>query len=189
MKKGLVFCCILLLASCIDVDDYGDYWGKTIVDPALAGHWAKMSEDEDGKTTGQEYTFIVKNGAYEVQSYKDGQADSDGPMYPVKTLNVGRYRFLASGPQTGKIIRYEIANDTAAWYVLNPKSAWAFIRKNYPDQQGFYRGDPDNPDASNIPADEPVSIKLFDDEVFAILSAIPDNEIYWDPDTQLKKIP
>jgi hypothetical protein len=189
MKKALILCCALLLASCIDVDDYGDYWSKMTVDPALAGRWVKMSEIEDDKTTGREFTFTAKDDAYEVQSYKDGAADEDGPLYPVKTLDAGPYKFLASGPEKGKIVRYVVKGNMSTWYVLRGSAAWAFIRKNYPDQHSFYRGDPENPNNPNVAPDEPVSIKQFNDETFAILSAMPDGELYWDPDTRLKKMP
>jgi hypothetical protein len=32
----------LLLSSCTEVEDFGAYWGKGVVDPALAGTWKSV---------------------------------------------------------------------------------------------------------------------------------------------------
>jgi hypothetical protein len=187
MKKAFVLCFVLLLTACIDVDDYGDYWDKATIDPALEGRWAKVSEEDDSKLTNQEYLFTVKNNAYSVQSFKSGKPTEDDPIYPVKTLELGRYKFAASGPDKGTIIRYEINGNESTWYVVNPSLAWDFIQKNFPDQTGIYRDDPDPTDTAENNRDRPLHIGQFDDDVAKVLAAIPNNEVYWDPDTKLKK--
>lgn len=188
MKKSLILSFVLLLTSCIDVDDYGDYWDKTTVDPALAGRWVKLSEDDQTTPTAQGYAFTLKDNAYSVQSWKGGKPSEDDPMYPVKTLDLGRYKFAASGPERGTILRYAVLGDTSTWYVINPSLAWDFIAQNFPDQTEIYRDDPDPSDTAANNRDRPLRIKIFDDDTAKMLDAIPDNQLFWDPDTKLKKV-
>jgi hypothetical protein len=187
MKRLVVACIALLLVSCIQVDDFGDYWDKATVDPSLVGRWNRVSDANEAKTTGDSWTFTVKNGAYEVQTYVKGKPDDDGPIAPVKSLTVGPYMFLAKGPEQGTILRYKVSGDTVTFYVLDPEAAWAYIQKNFPGESSFYRGDPeDDPnDPENI--GDPVKIKTFNDETAKILSSIPDTDHYWDPDTRVRK--
>src|ERR1700722_17096362 len=100
MIKLLIAVAFLMLTSCIDVDDFGTYWDKTTIDPALAGDWLRVpvSEHDAEKDfpAGQVWHFILKDGAYEIQTHLDGKQDDD-PAYPVKTLALGPYLFLAFG--------------------------------------------------------------------------------------------
>lgn len=187
MKKLLVLGCLLLLTACIDVDDYGEYWDKTTIDPSLTGRWAKVSEDDESKLTGEEWTFTPKNGAYSVQDYKNGKSDED-PLYPVKTLEIGKYKFVATGPESGSILRYDNDGDSIAWLVADPDKVWEFIQKKYPGEDGIYRDDPDPEVSAAENRDRPLRISHFDDDVAAMLAAIPNNEIYWDADTITKKV-
>jgi len=186
-KWPVLLFAVLLLTSCIDVDDYGAMWEKTTVDPALQGRWAKISEDNPNKTTGQEWTFTLKDGAYEIQGYAHGQTDND-PLYPAKTLKIGPYLFLGNGPDKGTIVRYEVDRDISMWFVIKPQPAWAFIAKNFPSQEVIYRDDPDESESKQANDDRPLRISYFDDETAKILASIPDTEAFWDPDTRLKKI-
>jgi hypothetical protein len=188
MKKTLILCGLLLLTACIDVDDYGDYWSKTMIDPSLQGRWAKVSEENETKLTGQEWTFTLKDDAYSVQSFKDGKKADEDPLYPVKSMQIGNYTFLASGPERGTIVRYNIVGDTATIYVANPSLAWDFIAKQFPDQLGIYRDDPDPADSAEDNRDRPLRVKEFDDDVAKVLAAIPNNGTYWEIDTELKKV-
>jgi len=188
---------VFLLAACIDVDDFGEAWSKTTVDPALAGRWVALDENGE-KPTSQEYAFTLKDGAYSIDSYVKGQRDESGPLYPVKTLEIGKYKFLANGPDQGVIIRYAVEGDGVVWYVLNPKHAWEFIQKKFPDTDSFYldkADDEDDPDAPKSPKgakgddDDVLRIRHFDDTVFMILAQIPDTEYFWEPDTAIQKVP
>jgi hypothetical protein len=205
MRKLLVFCAVALLAACINVDDFGDYWDKTTVDPALAGRWQTKSETDQNEAADQHWVFALRDNAYEVQTSIRGQTDDDGPIYPVKTLTVGPYLFLANGPSQGTIVRYKMGNNSVTFYVLNPKPAWAFIQANYPNQQNIYRdsdeGDDDQegdivddeseknaPDAAADADEAPLRIKVFDDQVYQILSKIPDTGVYWSADRTLERM-
>ncbi len=185
MKKWLIACMLLSLAACIPVDDFGEYWSKMTADPALQGRWAKLSDDGD-KTTGQEVTVTLKDGAYEVQPYSNGAADGD-PTYPVKTFTAGSYHFVAVGPSSGDIIRYTLTNGQLQFYVLNPQAAWEFIEKNYPQQQSMSRDDPEDGASSEEDVERPLAIESFDDQVITMFAAIPNTRSYWEPDARLKK--
>lgn len=184
MKTLLVLLATLMLAACIDVDDFGDYWNKATLDPDLKGDWVRLPEPDKPATleqkTVQEWRFTEKNGAYEVQSHAEGQQD-EAPMYPVKTLAVGRYRFVAANPEKGDktILRYKITGDTIAFMVLNDSAAWSFIDKNYPNPKNIVSGSEGRP---------ALKIKMFDDEVYKILSNIPDMKDYWRVDTRLERM-
>ena len=187
MKRLLAACMVLLLASCIEVDDFGDAWDKTTIDPTFAGRWEKISE-VDEKPTGQSWTFTVKDGAYEVQTFIRGKLDDDGPISPVKSLTVGPYTFLAKGPEEGTILRYTIDGDRVIFYVLNSQAAWTFIQAKFPEQDSFYRGDPDDESDDPENVGDPVRIRVLNSETVKILSSIPDSDPYWEPDTLVRKI-
>ena len=52
----------------------------------------------------------------------------------------------------------------------------------------IYRDDLDIDDTPENNRNRPLKINLFNDEVVKILSAIPNNETYWDPDTRTRKV-
>jgi len=167
----------VMLASCIDVEDFAATWSKTFLDPDLAGHWRKISQvPEDAR---HQWFFNERHGAYEVQLFTDNRADDDGPMYPVKSLAVGPYLFLANGPQKGLMIRYKVVDGDVLWYKLDFRKTWAIIQEKYPDQKNIYQ---------DSAADGAVKIKTFDDEVFRIISTIPDDDVFWHLDTALRRI-
>jgi hypothetical protein len=182
MKKLFMVFAVLVLAACIDVDDFGTTWDKTSLDPALQGEWARIpAPGEDiglSFPAGEKIRFVVKNGAYELRSYVEGEKDKK-PDYPVKTLTTGPYRFLAFGPKEGSIIKYTITDGVMTVYRLDFFRAWNFIQQNYPGVKNIVREDSD---------EAPIKIKYFDDEVYKILSNIPNEEIYWYPANAYKKI-
>ncbi len=133
MKKLLLTLAVLMLTSCIDVDDFGAYWDKTTVDPAMASDWLRVpispNDAANDFPAGQTWHFTLKDGAYQIQTHLDGKED-DEPLYPVKTLTIGHYQFLALGPKHGSICMYKIDDDTVTLYGLNFITAWEYIRKN-----------------------------------------------------------
>jgi hypothetical protein len=183
MKKLLLTIAVLMLTSCIDVDDFGAYWDKATIDPAVAGDWLRVpvsaNDAANDFPTGQTWHFTLKGGAYQVQTHLDGKED-DQPAYPVKTLMIGHYRFLALGPKQGSIVRYEISDDTFTAYGLNFVTAWEYIKKKYPRESGnFVRSDM---------KDAPVKISLLDDNVYKILSQLPCDERFWNKGILLQRI-
>jgi len=101
-----IFVCFLLycLVSCINVDDFGAYWNKASRDPRLLGKWKRVAwpSDPSPKAAGQVLEFVNKGEAFVIRD--SGQSE---PLYPVKTLKVGPYDFLATGPKKGLIEQYK----------------------------------------------------------------------------------
>lgn len=182
MKKLLSLLCLTLLAACIDVEDFGAYWDKTTLDPALAGHWKKpalVKEDAQHKGQADELRFTEKNGAYEVAAWHKGEK-TDDPLYPVKSLDAGPYHFIASGPKNGDIVRYKIEKGVLKIYVPKHQPMLDYIRDNYQEAENIGNDDSEG---------ETVKIKVFDDEVFDILSNVPDSDAYWAYETEYRKVP
>ena len=183
MKRFFALLAILLLASCIDVDDFGTYWAKTSLDPAAKGNWTKIPvAGEDPSEANVKCSVTEKDKAYESRCDDNGKADSE-PDYPVKTLDVSPYHFFAVGNHDGKpgghLFKYAIKDDKLTLYTPKAEAILGLIQKNHPN-------------ASNIMKDQVLSspvlkIKTFDDEVFKILSEIPDNETYWKATTTFQR--
>jgi hypothetical protein len=181
MKKGMMILAVLMLASCIDVDDFGPMWDRTSLDPALQGEWLRIPVPGDDLAlfpAEENIRFVLKDGAYELQNDVHGEPD-EKPDYPVKTLAAGSYKFLAFGPKQGSIIKYTIAGNIMTVYRLDFFRAWAFIQKNYPDVKNIVREDSE---------EAPVKIKYFDEDVLKALAALPDEETYWYPANAYKKM-
>ncbi|MDX2028845.1 MAG: hypothetical protein SFW62_09460 [Alphaproteobacteria bacterium] len=182
MRKLLTFSLILLLAACIDVDDFGAYWAKASLDPALRGDWLTV-KNEKGDDAPQKWRFIEKQGAYKAQPYSmDGQKEN-GEEYPVKTFTVGPYKFFMRG-QTDKLggylLRYQITDGKLVVYMLNDSAMEKFMNKNYPNRRNIYMGE-----SWGKPE---LKIKKFDGDVYKILAAIPDDETYWHGEVKLARI-
>jgi len=99
MRKTLLpilLCLAALFAikGCIPVEDFGGYWEKGIVDPALEGHWKQLEEEFRSE---QYYLSFVKSGDHYVCEF--GVAffmPQDMPQVGIraKTLTTGKHRFL-----------------------------------------------------------------------------------------------
>jgi hypothetical protein len=188
MKKLFAACLLLLLTSCLEVENYGDYWDKGSIDPSLSGKWLKISETDEVTPTGQSFIFTPKDGSYQVQTFSHGKpADDDGPIYPVRTITVGPYKFLAKGPDQGSMVRYTVEGNAVVFYELNSKKAWAFFQKNYPGQEEFYKGDPDDSPEEMDESDDPMKLDTLNSQAAKMISALPDNESIWEPDTLIKR--
>ena len=113
----------LLLASCTTVKDFGAYWDKGFVDPALEGTWKKIGLP--GKKLkgipGPDKLRFVKDGlSYSVQAISpidkrlpddvaaQRKMDNEGRLV-VRTLKIGRHLFVMArgeeGTQVGTIER------------------------------------------------------------------------------------
>lgn len=175
MRAALLFMVLLPLTSCIPVEDFGAYWDRAEIDTRLAGKWTRVTaspgqDREHGYPIGDVISFVIKDRVYEVTVRDKRGTIRDKPAYPVKTLSVGNYRFLAYGPRQGIIVRYRVSARTLEWCFSDGPSTVEFVNTHYPRAanikqakgEGTYLG-----------------IGLFDSEVFEILSRIPDQDTYW----------
>lgn len=109
-KKTAALILCFLLAACIIVHDFGEYWGQGYVDPALAGTWL------DGK--GNSVTFL-KYG----DSYKVYYSQRDEEIEAARTLKLGDATFLMVKEKkrnlSGSLNLYAFVNGYMVFYVPN----------------------------------------------------------------------
>lgn len=180
LQKLLLICIAFLLTSCIQVDDFGNYWDKAELDPAIAGHWkTKMEADEHGIMGNDEINYFVQGAAYQEFDYqckmeKQGKrCEASAPSYPIKTLIIGHYHFIAS---KGEMTRYIATKSTLKAYDVNIEAVWAFLENHYPHMKNLTR---EEVGAGVGERTYTLKIKVLDDDVAEMLANIPDNKTYW----------
>jgi hypothetical protein len=183
----------VLLSSCIEVGDFGAYWAKGFVDPALAGTWKKIGipGQKLDDTPGVDQLLFTNDGrSYSMQLINlldrtlpddvaaDRKKDND-VQWAVRTLKIGNHGFLMVRTKEGKRVevlqRYEIRGNILGEYTFNHDAAVDFLAAKRPTARNIVR------------EGRYVVIHTFDDEVFQILSEIADARAYWDLVCQYKK--
>jgi hypothetical protein len=189
MKRSLLLLIPLLpLAACLTVEDFGAYWDKAGTDTRLAGNWKEVAARPDqtrehGYGIGNIFHIVERGGSYEisVQPVHDNPTKwHDRPLYPVKTLNVGPYHFLAVGKQKGLLVRYKV-NATALDVCLpfGPNLV-DFVESHYSNAVNMKK---------NKGEGSYMTIALFDKEVFKILASVPDTETLWACEFKHERVP
>jgi hypothetical protein len=187
--KRLCLCVAATLAmvSCIPVDDFGTYWDKGVVDPALEGTWKNIGlpgSSPEEKFGYRELRF-TRTGSF----YSMNVVGIDPSMDPevleqvkrrkagagnARTLRVGKRRLLMErnrqAPFDGILTSYEIRGRTLSEYWFQGDAAVEFLRTRHPGAKNIHKNDGEG---------EFVVIGTFDDEVFRILSEIADDSTYW----------
>ncbi len=101
-----LFLAVFCLIGCINVNDFGKYWGKGVIDPALEGYW--LSEH------GECSQYVKKGDHYEIVQ--------DGSI--VKTLSMDSATFLMIKSMDEKFI-YKYSVNKKALTLYNPNRAIA----------------------------------------------------------------
>jgi len=188
MRNLLLCLSVVLLASCIPVEDYGPYWKKGVVDPALLGVWQKVPvPDADDRRESRSIKSPANDGvrvtagkgSYRIDTLdeKERQEKDYRPLI-ARTLKDGPYTFLMAndGPNPD-FIRYVLKDGTAAQYRLEGAPMGRLLKEKYPH-------------AKNIGTNckwAPLCIRKFDAEVYAILAAIPDTPEYWTLESRFRR--
>jgi hypothetical protein len=174
MKKRLALLAVLVLASCMDVDDFGAYWAKTTIDPRLAGTWEQVEIDEP-LTNDAALSFVMKDGSFEAVAYENGKAE-EKPYHPVRTLQIGPYLFAAVGPKEGGMVRYEVEGNTLRFYQFDSGKVSAFLEKEFPvaayPDLTFHGG---------------TKAGLMNATTFKAISEIPNTPEYWKENLRYEK--
>ena len=189
---------ILALSSCTGVEDFGLYWDKGFIDPALQGSWKKLGlpGQNSNDIPGPDLWRFTRNGSsYSLQGInpidqtadpdviEQQQAENDRPM-SARTLRIGKHLFLIQrdpgGQGTGSIQRYDVQRGMLREYWMNNGAAVDFLEAKHPTAKNIKR---------NVGEGEYVVIDTFDDEVFRVLSEIADDPAYWFLSCQYKKVP
>ena len=200
MKKHILpVLAFLVLSSCTPVEDFGAYWDKGFLDPALEGSWQKIGIPGEpiDSIPGADQLLFVKNGvSYSWQSINpidstlsDDQAerrkkDNDARL-DLRTLKIGSSVFIMSrgpaGTKTGILERYEIQGDLLLEYSLDNGAGVDLLEGKYPTARNIHK---------NRSEGSYVVIDTFDDEVFRILSEMSaDAATYWQLECRYQKIP
>ena len=196
-RLGLPILAVLLLASCIEVEDFGPQWSKGFVDPALAGSWKKSGVPGEGlnDTPGADRLSFAGNGpSYAFQEINPidsalaadvaAQRRKDNEVRSaVRTLRIGRSLFLMQKPTEdapkGMLQRYDIRGTVMRLYTLDGDRAVQLLETRHPA-------------ATNITENKGegtyVEIHTFDDEVVRILSEFADDPAFWDLECQYRKV-
>jgi hypothetical protein len=189
----------LVLTSCTPVDDFGAYWDKGFVDPALEGRWQKIGIPGEpiDSIPGSDQLLFVKNG----QSYfwqginpilstltadqaEQRKKDNDARL-DVRTLKIGNSVFIMSrgpaGTPMGILERYEIQGDLLLEYTIDNGAGVDLLEAKHPTARNIHK---------NKSEGSYVVIDTFDDEVFRILSEMSaDAATYWYLECRYQKVP
>lgn len=176
---------LVCVSSCIEVTDFGAYWAKGALDPALAGTWKKLAGPGQtlDNTPGVDMLVFAKDGPvyalhqinpirpeFSADVAAQQRKDNDDE-WSVKTLKIGSHPFVlarhTSGERAEALQRYDIRGNILREYAIDHQAAIAFLEAKHPG-------------ARNIVSEHSsVVIHTFDDEVFRILSEIADVPKYW----------
>ena len=190
MRVKRLWLCIaatLAMVACIPVDDFGTYWDKGVVDPALEVTWKSIDlpgRPPEERIGPKELRFIRTGSSYSmvgiepsiapevIERLKASDAQASNPQLSVRTLRVGTRRFLMErNPEPrsgGAIVSYEIRGRALTEYWYQSDALIEFLRTRHPGAKNIHK-------ALDVGS---VVIGTFDDEVFRILSEVPDLPAY-----------
>jgi hypothetical protein len=188
---------VLVLSSCTPVEDFGSYWDKGFVDPALEGSWKKFGrpgEDPKHIPSPDLWRFTRNGSSYSLQGINpidqtaapdviEDQKASNKARMSARTLRIGKHLFLIQrdpGDQgKGSIERYDVQRGTLQEYWIDNGAAVEFLKAKHPTAKNIKKNDGEG---------EFVVINTFDEEVFQVLSEIADNPAYWFLNCRYKKV-
>ncbi len=183
MKKPLLLVCALLLTSCIDVMNFGVYWNKGYVDPALAGMWEPVAVPGKDISQSSKQHVVVDGDAYRITNFERGVEKIDAPI-AARLLLVTNHTFLMLGGQAqGALYRYKIEGNVVKFFELDKAAALKYVAEKHPRAANI-EGLPGSGSYGST-----FGVKTLDSETLQILVEIPDTEAYWKLDTSYKKAP
>jgi hypothetical protein len=190
MRKWLPLFALLLLPACICVDDIGDYWKKGIMDKALGGTWK-----QEKQTDPEIWAISVHAGEYRIDALNDKTKNAKGyKPYLARTLKIGSYTFFMTDPasmdarpdaKASNLWRYTAAKDKLTLYALRGAPMEDFLKKAYREKKNKnieVQGQGGKPDQAYV------KIWKLDEKVFRLLAQVPDNETYWAPGKEYKRV-
>jgi len=201
MKRfWLCMIAVVLQVSCTPVEDFGQYWDKGFVDPALEGSWKKLarSGENPDDVCGADLLRFTRNGAsYALQAinpinptlepHEIAQMTADNEQrLSARSLRIGKATILMERDPAGLeksasiMVRYEVKRGRLQEYWISNGDAVEFLETKYPSAKNIKK---------NTGEGEYVVIKTFDDEVFRVLSEIASNPTYWFLNCEYKKVP
>ena len=152
------------LAGCINVDDFGGYWEKGVLDPKLEGTWSFVKGENDPEAP---IMFIKEDDYYLMKSADEEQAEDEH----IKTLNVGEHTFflILMEENSGGIMRYKIDGDSLTTYTLKEDVLKKAIENNEVD--GTIEHD-------SLMGDVP-HLSVLDEATLKFLAGLADKPDHW----------
>jgi hypothetical protein len=179
---------VLGLSSCTEVKDFGLYWDKGFIDPALEGSWKKLGQPGKNRDSvpGPDLWRFTRNGSsHSLQSINpvdetarpdvvERQKADNEERVSVRTLRIGKHLFLMQRGPAGQgvsgIVRYDVQRGTLQEYWTDNGAVVEFLMAKHPTAKNIKKA---------VGPGVSVVIDTFDDEVFRVLSEIADNPAYW----------
>lgn len=198
MKSWLLLLASLALASCIAVEDPGVYWDKAGVDPEITGKWKPLTLQED-EVKVDEVRVVSKGKDIEIEEYiggkkvDDSKSNMDNQQSPLRTLQVGPHRFIlekSTKDPSMVMFRYTIRQNKLTIYNDIPEAVQAFLKKNFPQAKDIIvKSYGEALNEGDESGEKYTEIVHFTDDVFHILSQIPEGESYWKESSKYERIP
>lgn len=169
---------MFLLASCdnIQVKDFGPYWNRGTIDPALLGWWETHIDKDLIKIR-----VMNRSATYQIDPLDKKGWEHPEDSQRARTLQVGQYIFMMIKRQDRSdhwipvaLYRYKIEGDELHIYILNTKSMRTLLAKKYPKEKNITAGC-----KGNCFAKDTISVNRLDDSAYRILSNIPDTKEFW----------
>jgi len=187
----------LILASCTEVADFGVYWARATLNPALAGRLKKIglpvkpinsipgSDLVVFTNAGASYSLQILNPVDDpaLDAEERAQRVNDNDVrFDAKTLRLDCRNFLmvraGDGSGRGAIERYEIKGNLLSEWWLYPAAAEEWLEARHPNVRGIKR----HTDMGRY-----VTIETLGDEVVKILAEALKDQSLWILSCQYRK--
>jgi hypothetical protein len=198
MKRLLVcLAAVVVMSACVTVEDFGTYWNLGFADPALEGTWKNIGWSGESKPEPLATVRFTRAGdGYALQAIKaidpawsperlaleraHGERLLPGSA---RSLKVGDATFLMLGGPgaTGQMmVRYEMRGDMLSEYWIEHVRASEFLRQQHPPTKNI------TSNAGGL--SDIISIRVFDDDVFQVLSELAAKPELWRLEGRYQKV-
>lgn len=168
---GLLLC--LILASCIDVDDFGKLWEQGAIDPKLEGTWLTSDVSKTADMKNDKWQLIRNDSFYVLKLLRKSQNEEQEPQL-LRSLSWRDYTYLMiaeAGKENGSLIRYTVDGNAVTVYGVDAPAVKAWLEKRQPGVKNLR--------VVNTEYFHGLKVMLLDASVMDTLSEMPQE--YWKP--------
>lgn len=134
MKKLLGLFVCLILASCIDVDNFGKLWEQGAIDPKLEGTWLTANASKAPDMKSDKWELTRHDSFYLVKLLRKSDHDEQAPQL-LRTLSWKENTYLMIkevDKENGSLIRYSTEGATVTVYGVDAPAVQAWLEKRQP---------------------------------------------------------
>ena len=187
----------LTLSACTEVSDFGMYWDRGTLDPALAGRWKKIGlpgqpinsipgvDIAEFSRASTVYSLKLTNPVDDPALDPDARAQrvkDNAVSFEARTLRLGGRNLLmvrgGEGSWRGEIERYDVKGDVLEEWWLYPAAVEEWLEAKHPTVPGITR----HTDMGRF-----VTIEKLDDRVVGILAETLNDPSLWILSCQYRK--